>query len=65
MLFSLQLGRESQGDSFITSIQNQKSNGKYYTLVPWLQQDGKESKAVPLHAMKAPGGRGGIAPTHS
>jgi hypothetical protein len=24
-----------------------------------------ESKAVPLHAMKVPGGRGGIAPTHS
>jgi hypothetical protein len=26
---------------------------------------GEEGKAVPLHAMKAPGGRGGIAPTHS
>jgi hypothetical protein len=25
----------------------------------------KKSKAVPLHAMKAHGGRGGIAPTHS
>jgi hypothetical protein len=25
----------------------------------------KKSKAVPLHAMEAPGGRGGIAPTHS
>jgi hypothetical protein len=25
----------------------------------------KESKAVPLHAMEAHGGRGGIAPTHS
>jgi hypothetical protein len=24
-----------------------------------------KSKAVPLHAMKAHGGRGGIAPTHS
>jgi hypothetical protein len=24
-----------------------------------------ESKAVPLHAMEALGGRGGIAPTHS
>jgi hypothetical protein len=24
-----------------------------------------KSKAVPLHAMKALGGRGGIAPTHS
>jgi hypothetical protein len=24
-----------------------------------------KSKAVPLHAMEAPGGRGGIAPTHS
>jgi hypothetical protein len=24
-----------------------------------------KSKAIPLHAMKAPGGRGGIAPTHS
>jgi hypothetical protein len=25
----------------------------------------KKSKAVPLHAMEAFGGRGGIAPTHS
>jgi hypothetical protein len=25
----------------------------------------KQSKAVPLHAMVALGGRGGIAPTHS
>jgi hypothetical protein len=25
----------------------------------------KKGKAVPLHAMKAPGGKGGIAPTHS
>jgi hypothetical protein len=25
----------------------------------------KKSKAVPLHAMAAHGGRGGIAPTHS
>jgi hypothetical protein len=25
----------------------------------------KKSKAVPLHAMEAHGGRGGIAPTHS
>jgi hypothetical protein len=25
----------------------------------------KQSKAFPLHAMKAPGRRGGIAPTHS
>jgi hypothetical protein len=24
-----------------------------------------KSKAVPLHSMKAPGGRGGIAPTNS
>jgi hypothetical protein len=24
-----------------------------------------KGKGVPLHAMKAPGGRGGIAPTHS
>jgi hypothetical protein len=24
-----------------------------------------DSKAVPLHAMKAHGGRGGIAPTHT
>jgi hypothetical protein len=24
-----------------------------------------KSKAVPLHAVEAPGGRGGIAPTHS
>jgi hypothetical protein len=26
---------------------------------------GSKSKAVPLHAMEALGGRGGIAPTHS
>jgi hypothetical protein len=25
----------------------------------------KKSKVVPLHAMKAPGGKGGKAPTHS
>jgi hypothetical protein len=25
----------------------------------------KKSKAVPLHAMEARGGRGGIAPAHS
>jgi hypothetical protein len=25
----------------------------------------KESKVIPLHAIKAPGGKGGIAPTHS
>jgi hypothetical protein len=25
----------------------------------------EKGKAVPLHAMKTPGGRGGIAPTHS
>jgi hypothetical protein len=40
---------------------NLGSNGKYdnhYTTE-------KKSKAVPLHAMKALGGRGGIAPTHS
>jgi hypothetical protein len=27
--------------------------------------DEKSKKAVPLHAMEALGGRGGIAPTHS
>jgi hypothetical protein len=30
-----------------------------------LENTGKKSKAVPLHAMEALGGRGGIAPTHS
>jgi hypothetical protein len=25
----------------------------------------EKSKVVPLHAMEAPGGRGGIAPTHT
>jgi hypothetical protein len=29
------------------------------------KEEKKKSKAVPLHAMEAPGGRGGIAPTHS
>jgi hypothetical protein len=29
------------------------------------KQKAKQSKAVPLHAMVALGGRGGIAPTHS
>jgi hypothetical protein len=29
-----------------------------------LEMKKSKSKAVPLHAMKAPGGRGGIAPTH-
>jgi hypothetical protein len=28
-------------------------------------KNSKISKAVPLHAMEAPGGRGGIAPIHS
>jgi len=30
-----------------------------------LTSNGKKVKAVPLHAMEALGGRGGIAPTHS
>jgi hypothetical protein len=30
-----------------------------------LYSKSKKSKAVPLHAMEALGGRGGIAPTHS
>jgi hypothetical protein len=30
-----------------------------------LSGDGKEVKGVPLHAMEAHGGRGGIAPTHT
>jgi hypothetical protein len=33
--------------------------------VPILPLQVKKSKAVPLHAMEALGGRGGIAPTHS
>jgi hypothetical protein len=28
-------------------------------------QDRKKSKGVPLHAMEAHGGKGGIAPTHT
>jgi hypothetical protein len=31
----------------------------------WLLQNEGKGKAVPLHAMEALGGRGGIAPTHS
>jgi hypothetical protein len=31
----------------------------------YISIDMKVSKAVPLHAMEALGGRGGIAPTHS
>jgi len=31
----------------------------------WQKYESKSKKAVPLHAMEALGGRGGIAPTHS
>jgi hypothetical protein len=31
----------------------------------YLSINNKKSKAVPLHAMEADGGRGGIAPAHS
>jgi hypothetical protein len=31
----------------------------------WYKQREIKGKTVPLHAMKAPGERGGIAPTHS
>jgi hypothetical protein len=31
----------------------------------YYDQNKKKSKAVPLHAMEAHGGRGGVAPTHT
>jgi hypothetical protein len=34
------------------------------TLINHSDCDKKKGKAVPLHAMEALGGRGGIAPTH-
>jgi hypothetical protein len=34
-------------------------------LIQIISEAVKKSKAVPLHAMEAHGGRGGIAPTHS
>jgi hypothetical protein len=41
-------------------------NRNYTSSPPWRLHGGKsKSKAVPLHAMEALGGRGGIAPTHS
>jgi hypothetical protein len=57
-----------------TATQTQKislSNFKYFVyhtlklLTSSLKYIVKVSKAVPLHAMEALGGRGGIAPTHS
>jgi hypothetical protein len=33
--------------------------------IPSYEYPGKKGKAVPLHAMEALGGKGGIAPTHS
>jgi hypothetical protein len=35
------------------------------TTIYYEEQSKKKSKAVPLHAMEAHGGRGGIAPTHT
>jgi hypothetical protein len=40
-----------------TTHMSNKSNQNFISKV--------KSKAVPLHAMEAHGGRGGIAPTHS
>jgi hypothetical protein len=37
----------------------------FYKLICISKSKVKISKAVPLHAMEALGGRGGIAPTHS
>jgi hypothetical protein len=46
----------------------------YFNAPQWIGRDQKgqiktvskvKSKAVPLHAMEAHGGRGGIAPSHS
>jgi hypothetical protein len=36
-----------------------------YDSLTLMDSDKSKSKAVPLHAMEALGGRGGIAPTHS
>jgi hypothetical protein len=38
---------------------------KMYLLITLRTEYTAKAKAVPLHAMKALGGRGGIAPTHS
>jgi hypothetical protein len=37
----------------------------YVTAVHYFMHGKELGKAVPLHAMEALGGRGGIAPTHS
>jgi hypothetical protein len=37
----------------------------FRAIVPIIREKKVKGKAVPLHAMEALGGRGGIAPTHS
>jgi hypothetical protein len=47
-------------------IKNKKLNQPELKLLHLLSvRKSKKSKAVPLHAMEAHGGRGGTAPTHS
>jgi hypothetical protein len=51
----------------LTLIRTLSNNGAIWNNNKFVQllKYAKNSKAVPLHAMEALGGRGGIAPTHS
>jgi hypothetical protein len=44
---------------------NSSMQGRKEHLISASDKMKKKSKAVPLHAMEAHGGRGGVAPTHS
>jgi hypothetical protein len=46
-------------------VKKMETNYSENTTACILEIHKKKSKAVPLHAMEALGGRGGIAPTHT
>jgi hypothetical protein len=58
------------GDGYYTRLEFERKNCstkfKNIDYLPtFMPRNKKKSIAVPLHAMEAHGGRGGIAPTHS
>jgi hypothetical protein len=61
MLQSLRIGFTSSPTKYVSTY----SYAFFYLLHRAHVCVKKKSKAVPLHAMVAGGGRGGIAPTHS
>jgi hypothetical protein len=59
-------GREpSEAWDFLTTHEQLSALQQLRSSVKFITSTGIKSKAVPLHAMEALGGRGGIAPTHS